>query len=274
MGNGKVSHRCRTPHRNRCTRCQGLQWPTKDALSGTVLFPSYRDVCTCHSLDTADVDAVVFTSGASATTVRQNCPARSTHCDDRLVSADADIVINSSVGRWLLLVLQNIVSPLHLPLLSHGSYRLLGVWFCLRNSIPRWVSFRLARRVGAAVRAPSLRVRSAMLTSASSKASSPVDSKTRHLAGDMTLSVSVVVRVRSSDVDCPSHNNLYRLVALMVCSSTALLCFGGALNMGATELDVNMAPCPHSQVSKSRGDWMQSCSDTGGDTDPSAIRLL
>ena len=79
-----------------------------------------------HSLDTADVDAVVFTSGVSAATVRHDCPARSTHCDDRVVSADADIVINSSVGRWLLLVLKNIVSPLHLPLLSHGSYRLLG----------------------------------------------------------------------------------------------------------------------------------------------------
>ena len=102
MGNGKwydqVSRRCRTPHRNRCTRCKGLQWPTYDAPSGTLLFPSYRDFCTCHSLETADVDAVVFTSGVSATAVWHDCPARSTCSDDHVVSADADIVIASSVG--------------------------------------------------------------------------------------------------------------------------------------------------------------------------------
>ncbi|OLQ05467.1 Tubulin alpha-3 chain [Symbiodinium microadriaticum] len=222
----------------------------------------------------------------------------STHCDDRVVSADTDIVIDSSVASACTVAAagprENTYQAVHCEPAAfadprglqaargmvlftelHDEVRLFSaVWHGVWEPLCERSSFALATRSARSIGNDYFCLKQG-IQPCGQQDKTTGGGHDAFRAGVAGVD-SVVVRVRSSEVDCPSHNNLYRLVAWMVCScsSTALLCFGGALNMDATELEVNMAPCPHSQASKSRRDWMQFCFDPGGDTDPLARRLL
>ena len=110
-------------------------------------FPSYRDFGACNSLNTADVDAAVFTSGVSATSERHDCQGEAHPAMIalfQLTRASPLTVRSATLGGGLLMVLKSILTklfvlnPLNLPLPSHGSYRLLGAWFCSRSFITKW----------------------------------------------------------------------------------------------------------------------------------------
>ncbi|XP_070843315.1 tubulin alpha-1B chain-like [Chaetodon trifascialis] len=49
---------------------------------------------------------------------------------------------------------------------------------------------------------------------------------------------------KNLDIECPTYTNLNRLVAQVVSSVTASLCFDGALNVDLTEFQTNLVPFP------------------------------
>ena len=277
-----------------------MQWPRYDAVCGTVAFPSYRDFCACNSLNTADVDAAVFTSGVSAMSERHDCPVRSTSSDDRAVSADTGIAIDSSVSNACRGTADGPQEHTYQAVRSQPAESSLAETRELQTARGMVLFTELHDKVGFAavwrgVWEP-LRERSffAEVTRSSIENAcwGPLclrrgrqQNKTTGGGHDavntsrVTGVDSVVARIRNRDIECPAHNSLSRLIALIP------LCFGGALNAATTELEMNRAPCPRFRVNEIYGSWMQilsftliglarTCFDPGGNTDTFAIRLL
>ena len=265
-------------------------------------FPSYRDFCACNSLNTADVDAVVFTSGV--TSERHDCPVRSTSSDDRVVSADTGIAIDSSVSNAWRGTADGPQEHTYQAVRSQPAESSLAEPRELQTSRGMVLFTELHDKVGFAAvwrgvweplpeRSSCAEVTRSSIENACwgplclKRSMQPGRRQNKTTGGGhdafntsrVTGVDSVVARIRNRDVECPAHNNLSRLIALI------RLCFGGALNAATTELEMNRAPCPRFRVNEIYGSWMQilsftliglarTCFDPGGDTDTFAIRLL